>query len=225
MTSQQSVDDELLVVEGLRKSFGTEPLLALDYLRLQRAKAYVLTGMNGAGKTILLRILAGLEKADITGWRWMGQEQSTRHYPQIMRDGIVYVHQHPVMFSMSVADNIAYGLQARGLPQVEIRERTEAALHWAGLLDLRKRMPHGLSGGEKQKIALARAKIVAPRLLLLDEPSANLDGQAREQVMALIPSLVEQDTSVMLVCHDRDLIHLPAVQHWKLRDGRLEDRG
>jgi tungstate transport system ATP-binding protein len=224
MMPSQQAPDELLLVEGIRKTFDGNTILDIDRLRILSANAYVLTGMNGAGKTILLRILAGLEKAQIGSWTFSGQMQEIHPYPRCMRDAIVYVHQHPVMFNMSVADNIAYGLRARGLSKTLISERTEQALDWASLVALRDRMPQGLSGGEKQKIALARARIVEPRLLLLDEPSANLDGHAREQVMALIPTLVAQNTSVMMVCHDRDLIHLPRVQHWKLRDGKLEER-
>jgi tungstate transport system ATP-binding protein len=71
---------------------------------------------------------------------------------------------------------------------------------------------------------LARAKVLAPKLLLLDEPTANLDGAAREQVIALIPSLINAGSSVVMACHDRDLIGLPRVQRLKLRDGRLEVR-
>jgi tungstate transport system ATP-binding protein len=73
-------------------------------------------------------------------------------------------------------------------------------------------------------VALARAKVLSPKLLLLDEPTANLDGQAREQVIELIPTMVEAGGSVVVACHDRDLIGLPGVQRLKLRDGQLEVR-
>jgi len=214
----------LLAIDQLRKSFADRPLLAIENFQLQQSSAYVLTGMNGAGKTVFLRILAGLEKADVLAWQFMGQVQDARPYPAAMREAIVYVHQHPMMFQMSVAHNIAYGLRVRHYAKADIAERTEQALLWAGLWDLRDRLPQGLSGGEKQKIALARAKILQPRLLLLDEPSANLDGHAREQIIALIPTLVAAETSVVMACHDRDLINLPSVHHVKLRDGRIEER-
>jgi tungstate transport system ATP-binding protein len=92
---------------------------------------------------------------------------------------------------------------------------------WAGVAHLRDANPASLSGGEKQRIALARAKVLAPKLLLLDEPTANLDGAAREQVIALIPALLEAGTTVVIACHDRDLIGLPGVRRLKLRDGDL----
>ncbi|MFZ6798797.1 ATP-binding cassette domain-containing protein [Undibacterium sp. Di24W] len=224
MKSESLVLTPLLTIDILSKSFGDRPLLAIENFQLQQSSAYVLTGMNGVGKTVLLRILAGLEKADILAWHFMGQPQVTRAYPAVMREAIVYVHQHPIMLNMSVAQNVSYGLRVRRYAKAEVAERTEQALLWAGLWDLRNRMPQGLSGGEKQKIALARAKILQPKLLLLDEPSANLDGQAREQIIALIPTLVAAETSVVMACHDRDLINLPSVHHVKLRDGRIEER-
>jgi len=97
-------------------------------------------------------------------------------------------------------------------------------MEWAGVGYLRNTDPARLSGGEKQRVALARARVLQPRLLLLDEPTANLDGAAREQVIALIPTLVEQGTTVVMACHDRDLIGLPGVRRLKLRDGHLEYR-
>jgi tungstate transport system ATP-binding protein len=136
----------------------------------------------------------------------------------------VYVHQHPIMFSTSVADNIAYGLRAHGAAKASIAADVERAIEWAGVAHARDTEPARLSGGEKQRVALARAKVLRPRLLLLDEPTANLDGPAREQVIALIPTLMEAGTTVVMACHDRDLIGLPGVRRLKLRDGHLEYR-
>jgi tungstate transport system ATP-binding protein len=98
----------------------------------------------------------------------------------------------------------------------------DQAIDWAGLAHLRGSRPAHWSGGEKQRVALARAKVLSPKLLLLDEPTSNLDGAAREQVIALIPALVQAGSTVVMACHDRDLIGLPGVQRLKLRDGSLE---
>jgi tungstate transport system ATP-binding protein len=211
----------LLTVEGLSKRFGERLLFDIDRLDIEAGAAYVLTGANGAGKSTLLRILCGLERAEVRRLGFLGQSLALAPYPRIMRDAIAYVHQHPVMFSSSVADNIAYGLKARGLPRSEIARRVDEAIAWAGIGHLRGSPPQTLSGGEKQRVALARARVLQPRLLLLDEPTANLDGQAREAVIALIPTLVHSGGSVVMACHDRDLIGLPGVKRLKLRDGRL----
>jgi len=214
----------LLEVQRLVKRLGERTLFDIDRLVLSAASAYVLTGMNGAGKSTLLRVLGGLERADAGSVRFDGQAATLHPYPAQLRRAIVYVHQHPVLFSTSVAHNIGYGLQLRGEPRARVAALVERALDWAGVAHLRDADPARLSGGEKQRVALARAKVLQPRLLLLDEPTANLDGPAREQVIELIPTLAEAGGTVVVACHDRDLIGLPGVQRLKLRDGRLEYR-
>jgi len=215
----------LLGVRGLRKRYGERLLFDIDRLEIATHSAYVLTGMNGAGKSTLLRVLGGLERAEIDSLRFACEDVLRVHpYPRALRRAIVYVHQHPILFSTSVADNIGYGLVVRGEPPAAVRPVVEAAMEWAGVTHLRDTEPARLSGGEKQRVALARAKVLQPRLLLLDEPTANLDGAAREQVIALIPTLVEAGSSVVIACHDRELIGLPDMQRFKLRDGRLEVR-
>jgi tungstate transport system ATP-binding protein len=214
----------VLAIEGLRKRYGERSLLEIDSLALDAAHAYVLTGVNGAGKSTLLRILAGLEHADAAALSFEGKALALQPYPKAMRAAIVYVHQHPIMFSTSVAHNIAYGLLARGTPKARVALEVEEAMAWAGVAHLRASDPARLSGGEKQRVALARARVLQPKLLLLDEPTANLDGAAREQVIALIPTLMEAGSSVVMACHDRDLIGLPGVRRLKLRDGRIEYR-
>jgi tungstate transport system ATP-binding protein len=215
---------ELLTVHAMRKRHGERLLFDIDVLRVAAASAYVLTGVNGAGKSTLLRVLAGLEQAEVGRVEFEGRETTLHPYPKLLRAAIVYVHQHPIMFSTSVAHNIGYGLLARGEPAARVAQMVEEAMAWAGVAHLRASNPARLSGGEKQRVALARARVLQPRLLLLDEPTANLDGSAREQVIALIPTIVEAGSSVVMACHDRDLIGLPGVQRLKLRDGHLEYR-
>lgn len=214
----------LLAIHRMQKRFGQRLLFDIDQIAIEPATAYVLTGANGSGKSTLLRILCGLESAEVSTVSFLGQSARLSPYPQPMRDAIVYVHQHPVMFSTCVAKNIGYGLAARGMQKMDIARCVDEAMAWAGVTHLRDRRPSVLSGGEKQRIALARAKVLSPRLLLLDEPTANLDGPAREQVIALIPTLIRTGGSVVIACHDRDLIGLPGVRRMKLRDGRLEFR-
>ena len=214
----------LLVIEHLRKRFGERELLDIDRFALDAASAYVLTGVNGAGKSTLLRILAGLEHADAGSLAFDGKPMTLDPYPAAMRAAVGYVHQHPIMFSTSVAHNIGYGLLARGGSKSAVQADVEQAMEWAGVAHLRDSDPVSLSGGEKQRVALARAKVLKPRLLLLDEPTANLDGAAREQVIALIPTLTAAGASVVMACHDPDLIGLPGVQRLKLRDGRIEHK-
>jgi len=214
----------LLGVKGLRKRYGERLLFDIGCMEVATHSAYVLTGINGAGKSTLLRVLGGLERAEVDSMRFEGQEVNPHPYPKAMREAIVYVHQHPVMFSTSVAHNIGYGLHVRGLPKAQAASKVGEAMAWAGVAHLSAADPARLSGGERQRVALARARVLSPKLLLLDEPTANLDGQAREQVIELIPTVVEAGGSVIIACHDRDLIGLPGVHRLKLRDGKLEVR-
>jgi tungstate transport system ATP-binding protein len=214
----------LLTVHGLRKAYGERLLFDVARLEIEKGSAYVLTGANGTGKSTLLRMLGGLERCGACTVEFEGSRLPLYPYPRELRRGIVYVHQHPIMFSTSVGHNIAYGLLARGVDRSRVRGLVDEAMAWAGVLHLRDNDPARLSGGEKQRVALARARVLQPRLLLLDEPTANLDGAAREQVIALIPTLVGQGVSVVMACHDRDLINLPGVRRLKLREGQLEVR-
>ncbi len=214
----------LLRIHGLQKSFGARRLLNIAQLEIATASATVLTGANGAGKTTLLRILAGLDTAQVEAVHWCEVPVTLTPYAPILRANVLYVHQRPVMFSGSVEANVGYGLAARGMASAVMRPLVEHAMQWAGITHLRGTRSVHWSGGERQRVALARARVLRPQLLLLDEPSANLDGRAREQVMALIPTLLAEGSSVIMACHDRDLIGICGVQRLKLMDGRLQVR-
>ena len=212
----------LLKLRDVKKRFGENTLFDIPELEIDAGTAYLLTGPNGSGKSTLLRILGGLETAEIGRAEFHGQSLAFSPYPHILRQSIVYVHQHPVMFLTSVADNIGYGLRARGFSARDCETLVEDAMAWAGVSHLRQQKPETLSGGEKQRIALARAKVLEPELLLLDEPTANLDGTAREQVVALIPELLKTGSSVVIATHDPDLINLPSRRLLAMNQGTLQ---
>jgi tungstate transport system ATP-binding protein len=215
----------LLAVSAARKSYGDKTLLDVGPLALSAGELIVLTGDNGSGKTTLLKILAGLEHADHLGLRFGGVEASARHYPRELRRQIIYVHQHPYLFNSSIAANIDYGLKLRGMAAEERARRVREAIAWAGVGHLGTVAPRRLSGGEKQRVALARAKVLEPRVLLVDEPTANLDAQARVQVIELLRRSATGENCVVVACHDRELMELPGARRWHLAGGRIESRG
>ncbi len=206
---------------GVVRRLGGRRVLDGIELSVERGQGYVLSGDNGSGKTTLLRILAGLEAGDAGVLRFQGEQTQLPRYPDAWRLRAVYVHQHPYLFHTSVAGNIAYGLKARGEPQALQRQKVEEAIAWAGLRGVLDVPPQKLSGGEKQRVALARAKVLAPQLLLLDEPTANLDNDGRRRIVELLARLYAEGVSVLIACHDREIIELPGVRRFHLEDGRL----
>jgi len=211
----------LLAVSELTKSFGERRLLSIDQLTLTAGKSYVLTGENGSGKSTLLRIVAGIETPDSGVGHYRGQRFDWKPYPDWLRREVIYVHQHPYLFHTSVADNIAYGLRAR---RVDLRQRegmVAAAVAWARLEHLLATAPQKLSGGERQRVALARAWVLAPKVLLLDEPTANLDAESRQQTIALLRAFCTPQSTTVVACHDRDVIALPEMQPLHLAGGQI----
>jgi tungstate transport system ATP-binding protein len=211
----------LFEAAGVVRRLGGRRVLDGIELSVERGQGYVLSGDNGSGKTTLLRILAGLEAADAGVLRFQGEQTQLPRYPDAWRLRAVYVHQHPYLFHTSVAGNIAYGLKARGEAHVLQRQKVEEAVAWAGLREVLDVPPQKLSGGEKQRVALARAKVLAPQLLLLDEPTANLDLDGRRRIVELLARLYAEGVCVLIACHDREIIELPGVRRFHLEDGRL----
>jgi tungstate transport system ATP-binding protein len=200
----------LVLVTGLRKAFGARMLFDIERLEIEEGRTYVLTGANGSGKTTLLRILAGLERPDAGRIRARGQA--------------VYVHQHPYLFHTSLRHNLAYGLRCRHLPADERARRVEEGIAWAGLRGQTGTPPASFSGGEKQRAALARARALRPDLMLLDEPTSNLDKDGRAQTLALLAQLRDERRTVVVACHDEEVIALEGTVRLRLESGLIAQR-
>ncbi|MEM2364488.1 MAG: phosphate ABC transporter ATP-binding protein [Candidatus Bathyarchaeia archaeon] len=188
-----------LRVECLEKEYG--PIKALDSVTLDfdAGKIVALLGINGSGKTTLLRVLAGLEEPSrgeilLDGRRMRGSD---------LRKVSTMVFQKAVMFDMSVYDNVAFGLRVRGIGEGEIERRVLRALASVGMEDLRERRARKLSGGEQQRVALARAFAIEPKVLLLDEPTANLDPANSAIIESAIRRVGRgEDRIVILATHN-----------------------
>ncbi|MEI6737071.1 MAG: ATP-binding cassette domain-containing protein [Pseudomonadota bacterium] len=214
------MSDAMFTIQQLSKSFGMRALLDIENVSLESGTLYVLTGDNGSGKSTLLRMLAGLEPADSLVLSF-AREKANEFFPSAWRRDIIHVHQHPYLFHSSIADNIAYGLKMRGMASAERQSHVKQAMSWAGLDVLADVPPKRLSGGERQKVALARAKVLEPKVLLVDEPTANLDRHARAQIVALLQKTVAEQRTVVVACHDREIIDLPGAVRLNLEDGKL----
>jgi len=212
----------LFAVDGLTKRFGARVLFEGGNLRLEPGNGYVMMGPNGSGKTTLLRIIAGFEPAQSGRLTFRSQAASTAEYPEPWRREIVYVHQQPYLFHTTLEKNLEYGWARRGISRRERLLRVQDALAWAGLAERRAVPPHKLSGGEMQRAALARAKVLDPALLLLDEPTANLDGDARARVLELVTALCVGNHTVVVASHDPEIIRLAILNRVRVGGGRIE---
>ena len=203
-----------LQLDHLRKSVnGGERLFDIDSFRIYENTCIVLSGRNGAGKTTLLKILAGLDKPDHADILYDGERLSWKLARPKLRHDVVYLHQQAYMFDKTVAENIAYGLRRSGLKRLQVDEQVNQALEWAKLSSLAHRNARQLSGGEKQRVALTRARVLSPRLLLLDEPLANLDINAREQTIDLILRLKSEGISSIVTSHEPYISSLIGDEH------------
>ena len=193
--------------------------LALDLDLHARGPAVAVTGPSGSGKTTLLRILAGLEPRALGSVRVLGeswQDSSTGTFLPPWQRGVGWVPQDDLLFPhLTVRQNLAFGGGEAG----EVVEMARAL----GVLDLLDRRPRRLSGGERQRVALGRALLSRPRLLLLDEPFSALDRARRASVQAtLLDWTARHEVPLLLVSHDhRDVASL-ATERWELTGGRLD---
>jgi tungstate transport system ATP-binding protein len=160
-----------LQLKNVEKSYGSVQVLKDINLEIVGGKTIALLGTNGAGKTTLLRVIGGLEERDKGSILLDGKSKNEKE----LRQMATMVFQKTVMFNRSVYSNLAYGLKIRGKEDSEIREEIARELHIVGLRNFEKRSARKTSGGEQQRIALARAFLLNPQILLLDEPTANLD--------------------------------------------------
>jgi len=212
----------LLSCHSVKRQLGGRVLLSVDHLQLSRGQSYLLSGANGAGKTTLLRVLAGLDSAHCASFEFEGEQFNLSAYPRNLHRRIGFVHHHPMLFSTSISANIAFGLRAAGVARAETARRVDAAIDWAGIRPLVDTPPQSLSAGEKQRVALARAHALDPVLYLLDEPTANLDEDGRELVTRLIDAISREGRTLLIACHDRELLSLKGVTRLYMTAGRLE---
>jgi len=211
-------------VRSVSKRFGEFVALEDVYIRVNDGALTALLGPSGSGKSTLLRIIAGLEKPD-SGEVVIGEREVT-DTPARTRDvGFVFQHYAPFKH-MTVKDNVAFGLTVRKRPKAEIRERVKELLGLVRLDGLAERYPSQLSGGQLQRMALARALAVQPKVLLLDEPFGALDAQVRGELREWLRRLHEEiHVTTVFVTHDQEEAMEVAEQIVVMNAGRIEQAG
>jgi cell division transport system ATP-binding protein len=202
---------------------GTDALSRVNF-ELSESEMAFLTGHSGAGKSTLMKLIILMERASqgqviVNGTNL--NRLSPRHIPAVRRDVGVVFQNHQLLFDRSVFDNVALPLTIAGFSPKEVGRRVRAALSKVGLADKEKKLPVALSGGEQQRVGIARAVVNKPRLLLADEPTGNLDPELSREVMNLFSQFNQVGVCVLIATHDLDLVARMAKRELVLRDGKL----
>ncbi|WP_338069771.1 energy-coupling factor transporter ATPase [Bifidobacterium santillanense] len=205
--------DVMLSVEHVSYAYagGDGPILDDVSLQVRRGETVALMGANGSGKSTLLRLVCALDKPDSGSITIDGLRVDTakrRDLARLRRTvGLVMQHPERQLFADTVRDDVAYGPTNQGLDRAEINARVDAALRLARLDGLADRSPFDLSGGQQRLAAIAGVVACRPALLVMDEPTAGLDADARERVYALLDDLRAQGVSVLIVTHSHEEAH------------------
>ncbi len=213
----------LYELSTLKKKFGDRVVLDISSLSLEARKVYALIGPNGAGKTTLLNHLAFLDQPTAGEIRFQNEAVAydQRNLVQLRRQ-VVLVDQTPILFSGSVWKNVEFGLRVRGVPRKDRAIRISTALERVGMSGFAGADSHGLSGGEVKRVALARALVLEPEVLLCDEPTANVDQQNQEVILKILEHANSmQNTSVIFSTHYLSQSRRLAHQTVLLQNGAL----
>jgi tungstate transport system ATP-binding protein len=217
----------LLEVVGLTHRYGEREVLRDLDLSIGKGEVFALIGPTGAGKTTLLRIMDLLEVPAEGEIYFDGQcIHRTGKQRLEMRRRLSFIHQKPQVFDLSVYDNVACGLRWRGEKKNRIAEKVDHVLEIVGLEDYKNRKARTLSGGEAQRVALARSLVLEPEILLLDEPTANLDPISTAKIEQLISYVARQhNTTMIMATHDMSQGQQLADRIGVLLNGRLVQTG
>ncbi len=209
-----------ITLERLRKVFGSTVAVDDVDLHIAAGERFFLLGPSGCGKTTLLRMIAGFVEPSAGRIRFADQDVTA--LPADRRQTGMVFQGYALWPHMTVRENVVFGLQVRKLAASEQRRRVDTMLEAVGLAKLAERRPGALSGGQQQRVALARALVIEPRVLLLDEPLANLDAALRIELRGQILALCRRTgTTAIYVTHDQAEALALADRIGVLRDGRL----
>ena len=192
-----------VIIQNAVKRYGDFTALSDVSLRIEKGEFFTLLGPSGCGKTTLLRMIAGFNS--IEGGDFYFGDARINDVPAHKRDIGMVFQNYAIFPHLTVEENVAYGLKARGVAKGEIARRVAEALELVQILPLAKRKPSELSGGQQQRVALARAFVIEPSVLLMDEPLSNLDAKLRVQMRSIIKKLQRRlGITTIYVTHDQE---------------------
>lgn len=211
----------LIQFNNLRISAADKRVLDIDKLSIIQHQCILLTGANGSGKTTLLKVISGLLQPNSANIDYQGLKLNWKKAKPLLLRDTIYMHQQPYLFDTSVINNIMYGLKRRGENNNIAHKKALDALDWAQLTHLAHRNALQLSGGEKQRIALTRARVLSPRMLLLDEPTASMDIEAKQKTTQLLKRLREEGVTIILSSHEAHTVNQLADKHLVIEHGEI----
>ncbi len=224
----------LIETVDLGQTRGEQQILKNVNFSVDAGEVFALIGPTGSGKTTLLRLI-DLIDAPAAGRVYFDGEDVTASSPRrrfAARRRMAFVLQKPIVFNASVFDNVAYGLKWRGVSGDELRSRVNEVLERVGLADYRQRRARTLSGGEMQMVAIARAMAIEPEVLLLDEPTANLDPVSTTRIEGMIAGIIDRGgeggrrkTTILMTTHDMSQGQRLADRAAILLDGEIHQTG
>jgi len=212
--------------ERVSKHYGGNRALNDVSFNIEPGSMVFLTGHSGAGKSTLLRLIMMLDRATRGNVIVNGRNLTTspdRLAPQVRQGTGMIFQDHKLLKDKTVADNVALPMMIAGLKYGDIKKRVRAALDKVGLLGKENAWPQTLSGGEQQRVGIARAIVAMPPLLLADEPTGNLDPALSRELFGLFEDVSEQGVTVLVASHDLDLIRKMRKRVLVLSGGRLAD--
>ena len=207
---------------------GSDDVLRGASFAIEQGELVFVTGHSGAGKSTLLKLIAAIERPT-QGTVLIGNQNISKLRPSALpylrrRFGLVF-QDHKLLYDRNCFDNVALPLYVNGVIGNDAAKRIRAALDKVGLLGREKTMPITLSGGEQQRLAIARAVVSRPSILIADEPTGNLDGSYAAEIMDLFYAFQQVGVTVIIATHDANRISMAGNKVLHLDHGRLESYG
>ena len=218
------MNEPLFVLQKLKKSFGDREIFDIPHAELFQGKIYAIVGPNGSGKTTIIKILNVLERPTSGKVFFKGEDIHNSSDVLNLQREMTMVMQNPYLFNTTVYKNVAYGLKVRNLDRENIRNRVEETLELVGLSHIKERRVTNLSGGEVQRIAIARGLVINPKVLFLDEPTANIDQANIKLIEELILKIKEEnDSTIIITTHNPNQAYLLADTVFSIINKSLAD--
>jgi cell division transport system ATP-binding protein len=228
MTQPDNADEAVIRLFNVSKRFGAKLALSNITLDIQKGEWLYVTGPSGAGKSTLLKLFYLGEKTTSVQVLAFGTNMNRldrRDVPFLRRRFGIIFQDFKLIPNRNVFENVALVLEARGEPQHMIDKRTRNILRHAGMDKRMDAMPTSLSGGEQQRVAVARAIAGQPEVILADEPTGSLDPKSAEIIIGLLSAYHEKGATVMVATHDRELLARKKGRIIRLEEGRLVEPG